>query len=142
MSGAEAGSPQLAEAAEALWSAADACAGQTLDRGHPALTPAADADWPRKRACRNSEMAPHNLEGYWLAVGDTMLKKGDLGSARAAYAAAHGPESYSTWAFRRVLEDHEARILELSSGLQANDPKADGEMMINSAHACVACHQQ
>jgi hypothetical protein len=41
-----------------------------------------------------------------------------------------------------VLENHEARALELGAALRTGDAKADGEMMVNSAHACVACHQR
>lgn len=42
----------------------------------------------KKRACWNSWIAPHNLEGFFLNMGDMLVKSGDWQMAQKIYANA------------------------------------------------------
>jgi hypothetical protein len=99
----------------------------------------------KKRVCWNSWIAPHNFEGFFLNMGDMLVKSGDWQTAQKAYANAKLSPDYATWKFREVLED---RIVNARSHVdvfrdpQSPNSKAPVRMMINSEFACMACHQR
>jgi hypothetical protein len=97
------------------------------------------------RACKNSWIAPHNLEGFFLNFGDMLVKDGQLKEAFEIYNAARLCPSYKTWPFASVLEE---RIKNMNSNKnEFNRPlklitDTDNEQLfINSKMSCVACHQ-
>ena len=96
----------------------------------------------QKRVCWNSWIAPHNFEGFFLNMGDMLVKSGDWQTARKIYANAKLAHEYPTWPHREVLEERmqsaEANVAAFNAPPSGNKPA----MMINSAIACMACHQQ
>src|SRR5437868_14722040 len=86
LSGEPHDSPRYREALEWQWRTLDACQGRVVDRANPDLVPIAQ-DAPRRvaRACDNSWLAPHNVEGFYLNLGDMLVKAGDVPAARAVY---------------------------------------------------------
>ena len=139
-----ANSEQFKEGLEWQWRTLDLCVGGNIDRANPdyAKYMALETKESQKRVCWNSWIAPHNLEGFFLNMGDMLVKSGDWQTARKIYANAKLAHEYPTWPHRDVLEE---RMQSAEANVAAfNAPPSDDKpvMMINSAIACMACHQQ
>jgi hypothetical protein len=139
-------SERFAEALERQWQTLDLCTGETVDRTDPDFgkyMSLATTEGP-KRACWNSWIAPHNFEGFFLNMGDMLVKSGDWQTARKIYANARHSPTYAQWKFRDVLEerigDAEANVDVFSTARDDAD-KTRPRMMIASPFACMACHQ-
>jgi len=136
-------SVRFKEGLEQQWQNMDVCAGEHIDRSHPEyekFLPLATKTG-KKRACWNSWIAPHNLEGFFLNMGDMLVRTGDVATARAIYANAEAAREYPTWKFKDVLE---ARIARADANVAAfNHPDASSpRIMLRSEFACMACHQE
>ena len=134
-------SKQFAQGLEWEWRDLDVCAGERIDRAHPDLTRymgrITDA-----RACLNTWIAPHNGEGFFLNMGDMLVKAGDWRTAQRIYANARLLPEYGTWPYRAVLEN---RIRDAEANVRrfdGPDPDPKTGMMGRSAFSCMACHQQ
>jgi len=99
----------------------------------------------KKLACWNTWIAPHNFEGFFLNMGDMLVKAGDWQMGRKLYENARLSPTYAQWPYREVLEQ---RIREapgngavFNAVGEAKVP-ADQQIMIKSTFACMACHQQ
>jgi hypothetical protein len=149
LSGRDHTSPLFREGLAMQWQTVDACSRAPIDRANPTAAivlraQATEQDPRRRRACWNSWIAPHNVEGFFLNMGDMLVKSGDWRTAVRVYALAQGMGSYPQWAFRDVLE---ARIAHAEENVTAfRRPEAAGadgpRIMLGSRFACVACHQQ
>jgi hypothetical protein len=144
MSGLPADSPGFREAVEWQWQNLDACAGGRVDRAQPdfARYLPLETHTGRRRACWNSAIAPHNFEGFFLNMGDMLVKAGDPRTARALYANARLSAGYAGWAYRDILE---ARIREADANVaafRATGTSTSAPMMFGSPYACMACHQR
>jgi hypothetical protein len=136
-------SRQFREGVEWQWQTLDKCIDGKLDRANPDYSPymTKETTEGRQRACWNSWIAPHNLEGFFLNMGDMLVKAGDWRTAQKIYANAKLPKSYAAWQYQAVLEERIARA-------QANVASFDGpdsteaRIMIDSEFACMACHRQ
>jgi hypothetical protein len=140
------------------WTTLDLCIGGKLDRANPDYSPYMSAEpqgTPQqdkhmiegpKRACWNSWIAPHNLEGFFLNMGDMLVKAGDWRTAQKIYANARLPRAYAGWDFKDVLDQRIANaeanvaIFRTAPGQGAEDGRP--RMMIDSEFACMACHQE
>ena len=98
-----------------------------------------------KRACWNSWIAPHNFEGFFLNMGDMLVKAGDWQTAQRIYSNAKLSSTYAQWPYRRALEE---RIRDARDNVTAFNASADAggseprRIMIDSVFSCMACHQQ
>jgi len=131
---------------EMQWRTLDLCSGVAVDRRNPDF-----ADFMKletqagpKRVCWNSWIAPHNFEGFFLNMGDMLVKAGDWTTAQKVYANARLSSTYAGWKYRGVLE---SRIEQAQANVAAfNAPPAKGTgdavMMVQSRFACMGCHQQ
>ncbi len=137
-------SPQFREGLEWQWQTLDRCIGRKLDRANPDYSPymALETKEGPKRACWNSWIAPHNFEGFFLNMGDMLVKSGNWQIAQKIYANARLPKSFATWKHRAVLEERIAQAQANVALLNAPDGTSPTRMMINSEFACMACHQQ
>jgi hypothetical protein len=82
------------------------------------------------------------LEGFFLNMGDMLVKSGDWQTARKIYANAKLSREYPTWPYRDVLDE---RVHSAEANLAAFNAPPTGDqsvIMINSTIACMACHQQ
>jgi hypothetical protein len=143
MSRLPADSPRHEEGLEWEWRNLDVCVGERFDRINPDYRKYLSLETREgpKRACWNSRIAPHNLEGFFLNMGDMLVKSGDWQTGEKIYANAKRLPDYSTWKFAGVLE---ARIAQAQDNVAAfnAEPGASGRpIMINSSFACMACHQ-
>jgi hypothetical protein len=136
-------SPQFREGLEWQWQTLDICIEGRLDRANPDYTHymAKETTEGKKRVCWNSWIAPHNLEGFFLNMGDMLVKSGDWQTAQKIYANAKLSRTYATWRYRSVLEERIDRAKEHIVLFNAPDGVPSARMMINSAFSCTACHQ-
>ncbi len=130
---------------EYQWRTLDLCAQEKIDRrtiAYEKYMPLETNEGP-KRACWNSWIAPHNFEGFFLNMGDMLVKQGEPQIAKRAYANAKLSKTYASWPFKSVLED---RIAQAEENVVPFRNPRPGEktrtMMILSTFACMGCHQK
>jgi hypothetical protein len=127
------------------WQNLDVCVGEKVDRQTVAYDRymAKETTTGQKRVCWNSWIAPHNFEGFFLNMGDMLVKQGDPATARRAYANAKLSKTYQSWPYRSVLEDRIGQADENVAIFRAPAPSEKTRtMMIASAFACTGCHQR
>ncbi|MFW7378795.1 MAG: hypothetical protein ACOH5I_08315 [Oligoflexus sp.] len=135
------------EAIDWQWSNLDACSGEEISRTAPDYSPYMKnvVKEGQKRACWNSAIVPHNFEGFFLNMGDMLVKKGDVEVAKKIYATAKLSPDYKTWPYRQLLEDRisnaEKNVAAFRKKL-ANNEQAKPTIMFNSEFACMACHRK
>ncbi|KJV06305.1 hypothetical protein [Methylocucumis oryzae] len=145
MSSQPANSSQFQEGLEWQWRNLDVCVDETVDRNNPDFSKYMRllTVQGNKRVCWNSWIAPHNFEGFFLNMGDMLVKSGDWATAQKIYANARLSADYVKWKFRDVLEN---RIKNARDNVaQFNDDSSGPsgvKIMFNSSFNCVACHQQ
>jgi hypothetical protein len=146
VAGRPADSEQFKQGLEWEWQDLDVCVNEKVSRTNPDYAKymaLATTEGP-KRACWNSWIAPHNFEGFFLNMGDMLVKSGDWQTAQKMYANAKLSPDYAEWKFRDVLEERIAnaqRNVSVFNGSSATVTDR-GRMMQASFFACMACHQQ
>jgi hypothetical protein len=147
MSPQPADSERFKQALQWQWQNLDACVGETVDRrtAEYAKYMTLETREGKKRVCWNSQIAPHNLEGFFLNMGDMLVKAGDWETARKIYGDAKLSRTYAQWRYREVLED---RIRDAPDNVAAfNAPidaanRGDKRIMVATAFSCMACHRE
>ena len=140
-------SKQFRQALQWQWQDLDVCVSGKVDRTNPdfARYMAMETTEGHKRACWNSWIAPHNLEGFFLNMGDMLVKAGDWQTAKTIYADAKLSSTYQQWKFRDVLEGRiaaaQANVTVFNESAAGTD-KSRQRIMIATPFACMACHQQ
>ena len=146
-------SPQPADSArfkEGLawqWRTLDECAGTTVDRRNPSFAAymGLDTRTGPKRVCWNSWIAPHNFEGFFMNMGDMLVKAGDWATAQTIYANAKLSPDYAQWKFKGVLEERitraEANVAAFNLASRGRGA-GDAVIMNHSRFACSGCHQR
>jgi hypothetical protein len=144
MSRLPADSPRFKEGLEWQWRNLDVCVQERIDRTNPdyAKYMRLETKEGAKRACWNSWIAPHNLEGFFLNMGDMLVKSGDWQTAQKIYANAKLSRDYATWKFAAVLEARIAQAQDNVAAFNGAQGAPVRPIMINSAFACTGCHQQ
>lgn len=137
-------SPRFKEGLEWQWRTLDVCVQERIDRKNPdyARYMKLETKEGAKRACWNSWIAPHNLEGFFLNMGDMLVKSGDWQTAQKIYANAKLAREYASWKFADVLEERIALAqANVAAFNQAAGPGAR-PIMIDTTFTCMACHQE
>lgn len=143
-------SKEFKEGLEWEWRNMDVCAREPVDRNNPDVRPYMKYETQQGpyRACWNSWIAPYNFEGFFLNMGDMLVKAGDTKTALVIYNNAKLASNYTSWPYRSVLED---RIKNIATNTEPfniiipyNVPKKypANTIMFNSRFSCMACHQQ
>ena len=103
MSRLPADSPRFKEGLEWQWRALDVCIDGKIDRVNPDYFKYRSLETKEgpKRACWNSWIAPHNLEGFFLNMGDMLVKSGDWQTAQKIYENAKRTKEYPSWSIKR-----------------------------------------
>lgn len=147
MSSQPADSERFKQALQWQWQDLDVCAGETIDRKTADYAKYMNFETRegKKRVCWNSQIAPHNFEGFFLNMGDMLVKAGDWTTARKIYSNAKLSPTYSQWKYREVLEerirDAPNNVSAFSAPVDASN-RGDKQIMVASSFACMACHQQ
>jgi hypothetical protein len=125
------------------WKTLDLCAGEKVDRGNPDFSRYLSRETltGNQRACWNSWIAPYNFEGFFLNMGDMLVKSGDWQTAQKIYHNATLAKNYSSWPYRMLLEGHNANARQNTVYFQKLSHAPDKTIMFNSGYGCVACHQ-
>ena len=149
MSSLPANSKNFAQGLKWQWQNLDVCANTKVSHSNPDFSPYMHLEtrYGPKRACWNSWIAPYNFEGFFLNMGDMLVKSGDWQTAIKIYNNAKLADNYVTWPYKSVLEK---RIQNAQQNVTAfNQPidnatlSADQKLiMFNSQFSCMACHQQ
>jgi hypothetical protein len=138
-------SKRYAEALEWMWQNIDVCIDSHLNRDNPDMHSYMHLEvrTGHKRACWNSWIAPHNFEGFFLSIGDMLVKAGKVDAGRVAYANARLSATYAQWPYREVLETRISTAQDNVPAFSAppGDPKRR-PIMVESSFACMGCHQQ
>jgi hypothetical protein len=144
MSRLPADSPRFKAGLEWQWRNLDVCVQERFDRINPdyAKYMALETKEGPKRACWNSWIAPHNLEGFFLNMGDMLVKSGDWQTAQKIYTNAKRLPDYATWKFADILEARIAQAQDNVAAFNGAQGAPVRPIMINSAFACAGCHQQ
>jgi hypothetical protein len=131
------------KALDSLWQALDACAGTTIDRSNPDLKPYLSLQTAagRKKACwSEGDLAPHSFEGFMLNLGNGLVKAGQVEAAKVIYANARYADHYSTWPYRKYLEDVANSDLNARAALYADGNPANDPPLIVVNRGCSYCH--
>lgn len=142
---------QFKKALEWQWKTLDECYCEKFDRENPDINKYlqmehSEKDIKRKRACWNSWIAPHNVEGFYLNMGDMLVKSGDWEKAIQIYTLAKQVPQYENWPFKTVLEK---RIESAEKNVEKfrlpidniKSYQVDDVMLINSSISCISCHK-
>jgi len=131
------------KALDSLWEALDACIGTTLDRSNPDLKQYLHLQTPtgRKKACwSEGALAPHSFEGFMLNLGNGLVKAGKVESAKVMYENAKYADNYSTWPYRRYLEEVVNSDLYARAALYADSSSSNDPPMGIPNRGCSYCH--
>ena len=123
-----------------MWKNLDACAGEKIDRSRPDYAKFEQRTAGENRVCGNDAKAPHNYEGFWLTMGDMLVKAGDPAAARAIYANARHAPAYATWKYKDTLEDHAAHADARAKRYESEEGAMWPAKAEDSAPSCVRCH--
>lgn len=137
-------SDEFREAMEWQWRTLDICAGTRIDRQNPDYHPYMGRETQQgpMRACWNSWIAPHNFEGFFLNMGDMLVKQGDPQTAVKIYNNAKLGKDYAGWPYRGLLEAHERLARQNAAGFRRNSGRTpETRIMFDSGYGCVVCHQ-
>lgn len=139
---------QFQQALAYYWANMDVCANTPVNRQYPDWSPYMDLETLEgpDRACWNSWIAPYNLQGFFLVMGDAMVKAGNIEVATIIYNNAKLVDNYSSWPFRDLLERRISNINENIENFrhsafpnQPADPKTS--LLVNTDISCAICHR-
>ncbi|MCW5890323.1 MAG: hypothetical protein KIT14_07195 [bacterium] len=135
--------PGFRLALEQQWANIDACAGFIVDRTDPdlAATLKRETTLGRLRVCWNSWIAPYNLEGFFMNLGDMLVKDGQVATGVQVYEAARLAENYDSWPYREHLERRIVEAAENAARFDQEPPDHDHAIMFRTTYSCMGCHQ-
>lgn len=130
--------PNFAQALDALFAVFQDC-GVKLDLDHPDFTAPMDA---AGSLCGEITIAPHNLEGVFLNLGDVAVKAGHADAARKLYADAKSAPHFGSWRYADMLakriDDADMNAMLFQDDDDSNDPV----LASKSGMFCTGCHAQ
>ncbi|HZI09770.1 MAG TPA: hypothetical protein VE153_05205 [Myxococcus sp.] len=137
-------SPGFTAAVDSIWTNLDVCINDRIDRNNPDFTPytslTSNTAGPYL-ACWNSPVSPHNLEGFWLIMGNLLVKNNQPDLAVIAYSNAQLDPAFETWRFKDHLLSQKATAHERAPLYRDSNAANDPPMIIQETQ-CVLCHQK
>lgn len=126
------------------WKTLDRCAGTRVSRSNPDFAPFMHLEtrFGDKRACWNSWAAPFNFEGFFMNMGDMLVKAQEGQKALIIYHNAQLASNYQHWPYKAILEEKMQAIESNRHLFQKESKDPTHRMMFSSAYACMACHQR
>ena len=124
-------------AVDMLWKNLDKCAGERVSRTDLDYRKYFDQEEldGKMSTCWNTWIAPHNMEGFLMIMGDLLVQRGDFKTALMLYRNATYFEAYPRWAYRDQLQD---RIRQL----EAQETLTEAEnITLLPFDRCMVCHQ-
>jgi hypothetical protein len=135
------------QALEGYFAMIDAGAGFRVPRHFPRLGPVLYS-YMAFRARKdpviyNTEVAPHNLEGGLIGLGDAFLKQGKIAKARMVYKSIPRCPNYPNWKYKHHLQTRLANLEVLRDKFRADSGNLDVSepaMFFQSSFSCTGCH--
>ncbi|MFT5110181.1 MAG: hypothetical protein ACI8XO_004751 [Verrucomicrobiales bacterium] len=147
-------SPRFAEAVEGLFESMDIANHAVVDRSNPTIANdlevrESEGDADTLRAVTNTWKAPFNAEGFFLVLGDFLVKKGDRKAAEIVYKNAQFKQTYQAWPYRHLLEKRLKEIDQNVARFRDFNPTPEALMedgvvdrtVIFNTYGCAICHQ-
>ncbi len=140
--------PEFKKALAHYWNTLDVCANTTVSRTNPDFISylAQETLVGRDRACWDSWIAPYNLEGFFLIMGDALVKAGKTEVALIIYNNAKLLKQYDSWPYRKLLESRISnvdlnvkRFREKTLPGQVRDPESG--LISATKIPCSICHR-
>ncbi|MEO8401491.1 MAG: hypothetical protein ABI597_06795 [Gammaproteobacteria bacterium] len=140
----DAKSKYFQEALKWQWRTMDLCAGEPINRNNPnfSIYLHNQTNQGPKRACWNSWIAPYNYEGFFLNMGDMLVKSGNWQTAIKIYQNAKLDKDYLAWPYRQLLEKRISNARKNVKFFQQDFMSPDKTIAFNSGYGCVMCHQK
>jgi len=139
------------DAVDWMWKTLDICYCEQVDRDNFDIGPylpleAQETDNRRLRACWNSWIAPHNLEGYYLNMGDMLVKSGDWERGLMIYELVKQIPEYERWPYQELLEQRianaQTNVERFRQEVERGQVLDDNQVMLfNTSVACAVCHE-
>jgi len=126
-------------ALEQLWETVDKCLGEKVDRDNLDYRKYMGQKEVESKmsTCWNTWIAPHNLEGFFMILGDLLVENNDLKRALNVYTNVTYFEEFEYWPYKEHLLDRIAqteKVIERKMTFKEIDlKKYDG---------CMVCHQE
>jgi len=127
------------KAIDMLWKNIEVCLGEKMDRknfdfrkfmGQKELI-------GKMSACWNTWIAPHNLEGFLLVLGDFEFKEGNYEIAKLVYENATYIEEFEEWDYKEIIHQ---RLAEVETVIASK--KDFKEVEFTKFPNCMICHQE
>jgi len=136
-------SPHFKEGLTWQWRTLDRCAGKKISHKNPDFSSVMKQETRQgqKRACWNSWIAPYNFEGFFMNMGDMLVKSGDLKTAVLIYKNARLAKNYDSWPYKDALEYKIQHAESNKDYFQKDHNIPNRSIMFNSGYGCMACHQ-
>jgi hypothetical protein len=131
------------EALDSLWEGLDACIAGRIDRANPDVRPYLDlvTSVGRKKACWwEGNIAPYSYEGYFLNLGNGLVKAGQVEAAKVIFADVQYAKNYSTWPYRFYFEQLASSDLYARSALYADGNSQNDPPLAVPNRSCSYCH--
>lgn len=120
-----------------LWENLDKCAGEKVDRKNLDYRKYLSRKTVegKQSTCWNTWIAPHNMEGFLMILGDLLLKRRDYATALRVYENAKYFQEYKHWDYQKHLD---ARI-DYATAIATQQEYTEIEVM--KFDRCMVCHQ-
>jgi len=134
------------KALEWQWKTLDECYCEKFDRENPSIKQylemeSTETDIKRKRACWNSWIAPHNLEGFFVNLGDMLVKSGDWQKGIEIYNLAKQVPQYESWSHKDFLEKRIKNAEQNAINFNKSGTNDNDKMLVSTSISCAICHQ-
>jgi hypothetical protein len=140
-------SPPFAAAVKSTWDNINLCVGGELNRDNPDFSPFMHLYKERptrpQLACWGSpEVAPHNLEGFFVLMGDLLVKNNQPQQAIRIYNNAKLLPRYGEWRYQGVLADRIDSAVRNAALYRDSNPANDPPTLASASYQCAICHQK
>jgi hypothetical protein len=140
--------PEFNLGMEMMWKNLDVCFSTKVDRSNPNVSGYLKDFLPigTKRFCLNSDISPHNFEGFFMIFGDLLVKAGQPGIAKIMYANAKLLPSFYTWPLRETLFQKIAtadqNVAQYKLPVLPMTKPNYGTITFHTEKSCMVCHQK
>ncbi|RUR20050.1 hypothetical protein ELY21_03100 [Legionella sp. km535] len=144
MSSLPADSEHYKEGLQWQWKTLDLCSRTKINRNNPDYHPYMNKEihTGKQRACWNSIIAPHNFEGFFMNMGDMLVKSGDVETGIIIYKNAKLSKTYNLWPYKEMLEQRILNARNNAVNFNKKAATANKSILFNSGYGCVVCHQK
>jgi len=151
MSSKDYNDPRFTEALEMQWKNIEVCIDSKFDQKNPDFSNYFQLEFSEereshKRACWNSWIAPYNFQGFFMNLGDMIVKKGDSETAKKIYQIAKTQSDFKTWPYKDILNRRIANakknVNQFRRKILNSENFNENTIMINTPFSCMACHEK